>query len=160
MHAAPLVYEGKRMKNSASFLAVLLLSGVSVAAHAATFKSVGANPAILYDAPSDHARKVFVAPRGMPVEIILTQNGWSKVRDVAGDLSWVVAKDLTPKRTVIVTLAGARLRATADAHAAVIATIDKGVLLELAAPPAAGWVKLRHRDGQTGFLKVSEVWGE
>jgi len=40
------------------------------------------------------------------------------------------------------------------------------VLLELAEPatsPVAtaspGWVKVRHRDGQTGFLRVSQVFG-
>lgn len=149
------------MKSSASFFAALFISGLAAsAAHATEFKSVGAEPAVLYNAPSDRARKVFVAPRGMPVEIILSQNGWSKVRDAAGDLCWVETRFLGGKRSVVVTAASAKLRATADDNAALIATIDKGVLLEWVALPAAGWIKLRHRDGQTGFVKVAEVWGE
>lgn len=140
--------------------AVLLLSTlVTTATQAAEFKSVGANPAVLYNAPSERGRKMFIAPRGMPVEIILTQNGWSKVRDVAGDLSWIDASALTSKRNVIVTSANFKLHATAEDNAAVVATVDKGVLLELVAP-AAAWVKLRHRDGPIGFAKAAEVWGE
>lgn len=141
---------------SALFVAVL---GTSVA-HAVEYKSVGANPAVLYNAPSEKGRKVFVAPRGMPVEVVLTQEGWSKVRDAAGDLAWVEAKTLTAKRNVVVTVANVKLHATADDASATVCTADKGVLLELAAPPAGGWVKLKHRDGQIGFAKVSEVWGE
>lgn len=149
------------MRLSASVFAALLASTLSAtAAHAVEFKSVGANPAVLYNAPSEKGRKVFVAPRGMPVEIIWTQDGWSKVRDAAGDLFWIDATALTAKRNVVVTVANLKLHATAEDSAAVVATVDKGVLLELSAPGASGWVKLRHRDGQTGYAKASEVWGE
>ena len=34
------------------------------------------------------------------------------------------------------------------------------VLLELAEPIASGWIKVRHRDGDSGFVKAAEVWGE
>ncbi len=149
------------MKWSAPFIPVLLVTilGAS-AAHAVEYKSVGNNPAVLYNAPTEKGRKVFVAPRGMPVEVVLTQTGWSKVRDVAGDLAWIEAKALSSKRNVIVTVANLKLHTAAEDASAVVATADKGVLLELVAPPAAGWVKLKHRDGQTGFAKSSEVWGE
>ena len=109
---------------------------------------------------SAKGRKVFVAPRGMPVEVVLTYGDWTKVRDAAGDLSWVESKMLTPKRNVVVNANSARVRATAEDGAAVVFTADKGVLLEIADPVAAGWVKVRHRDGQGGFVKANEVWGE
>lgn len=140
-----------------SFLALCAVTG---AAHALEYKSVGADPAVLYDAPSAKGRKVFVAPRGMPVEVVLTYGDWTKVRDAAGDLSWVESKMLTPKRNVVVNANSARVRATAEDGAAVVFTADKGVLLEIADPVAAGWVKVRHRDGQGGFVKANEVWGE
>ena len=149
------------MKWSSPAYAALLISTLATSAtQAAEFKAVGANPAILYNAPSERGRKIFIAPRGMPVEIILTQNGWSKVRDAAGDLSWIDASVLTSKRNVIVTAANLKLHATAEENAAVVATVDKGVLLELLAPPAAGWIKLKHRDGPIGFARTAEVWGE
>ncbi|GAA4022166.1 SH3 domain-containing protein [Actimicrobium antarcticum] len=140
-------------------VAVLSLSAIG-SAQALDYKSIGAAPAVLYDAPSARGKKVFVAPRNMPVEVILTYGEWTKVRDAGGDLSWVESKSLTPKRHVLVKTAGARVRSAADEAAGTVFTAEKGVLLELAEPAAAGWVKVRHRDGQAGFIKVGEVWGE
>ena len=138
------------------FLASLTASG----AHALDFKSVGAAPAVLYDAPSEKGRKVFIAPRGMPVEIVLTYGEWTKVRDASGDLFWIESKALTPKRNVIVSTASAKVRASADDAAAILFSADKSVLFELAEPLASGWVKVRHRDGQSGYVKSTDVWGE
>lgn len=140
-------------------LAAGLLSAAG-AAHALEFKSVGAAPAVLYDAPSAKGRKMFVAPRGMPVEVILTYGAWTKVRDAGGDLTWVESKYLAPKRNVIVTAASARVRTAAEESAPLVFTADKGVLLDLVDTVAGGWAKVRHRDGQAGFVRAAEVWGE
>ena len=99
-------------------------------------------------------------PRGMPVEVVLTYGQWNKVRDVTGDLSWVPAKALSAKRNVIANAASARVRAAPDDGSALVFSADKGVLLELVEPVRSGWVKVRHKDGQSGFVRASEVWGE
>jgi SH3-like domain-containing protein len=95
----------------------------------------------------------------MPVEVIFTSGAWSKVRDMAGDLSWVESKDLITRRNLIVRVANAKIRASADDSAALVFSAEKNVLLEMAEPASAGWVKVRHRDGQLGYVKVNEVWG-
>jgi SH3-like domain-containing protein len=148
------------MKSARVFLWSAAMLCAAGSAHALEFKSVGAAPAVLYDAPSAKGRKVFVAPRGMPVEVVLTYGEWAKVRDSGGDLAWVESKMLTPKRTVVVKTAGARVRESASDSAPVLFSADKGVLLDLLDPAAAGWIKVRHRDGQSGFVKASEIWGE
>lgn len=129
-------------------------------AQAADFKSVAAAPAILYDAPSVRGTKLFVAPRNMPLEVILSYGNWTKVRDASGDLSWIEASMLGEQRWVVVTAANAKIRASADETASVVFSADKNVLLELQASDASGWIKVRHRDGQSGYVKASEVWGE
>jgi SH3-like domain-containing protein len=139
--------------------AAVLLSAVA-GAHALEFKSVGAAPAVLYDAPSQKGRKMFVAPRGMPVEVVLTYGEWTKVRDASGDLAWVESGHLQSRRMLVVKAANARVRAIADDSGVPVFTCDKGVLLELVEPLSGGWLKVRHRDGQGGFVKASEVWGE
>jgi SH3-like domain-containing protein len=146
------------MRGLLTFLALStsLLCGL---AQALEFKSVGANPVILYDAPSLKGGKVYVAPRGMPVELILTYGAWSKVRDMAGDLSWVESKDLVARRNVIVRVSNAKVRAAADETAAMVFSADKNVLLEMAEPVAGAWIKVKHKDGQLGYVKASEVWG-
>jgi SH3-like domain-containing protein len=137
--------------------AALLLA--ATAGQALDFKSVGAAPAILYDAPSTKGGKLFVAPRGMPLEVVLSYGDWVKVRDASGDLAWTESKGLSAKRTLVVRAANTKVRASADDNAAAVFIADKGVLLELAEPAAGGWIKVRHRDGQSGYVKSSEIWG-
>ncbi|MFM7670400.1 MAG: SH3 domain-containing protein, partial [Betaproteobacteria bacterium] len=96
----------------------------------------------------------------MPVEIIINNGDWSRVRDAAGDLAWVENKSLSSKRMLLVESAQAIVRSSADEKAAVVFTANKGVLLELAEPVASSWLKVRHRDGDIGYAKASDVWGE
>ncbi|RZT05845.1 SH3-like domain-containing protein [Duganella sp. CF402] len=123
------------------------------------FKTVGAAPVILYDAPSTKGGKLFVVPRGAPLEVVLAYGEWLKVRDVNGELAWTEAKGLSAKRNVIVKSANLKVRATPDDTASPVFTADKGVLLELSESAAGGWIKVRHRDGLIGYVKTSEVWG-
>jgi SH3-like domain-containing protein len=136
-----------------------LLMLASAAGAAFDFKTVGAAPAILYDAPSVKGGKLFIAPRGMPVEVVLSYGDWVKVRDISGDMAWIEAKQLSARRNVVVRNPNARLRATADEAAPSIMTADKGVLLELVDPQGGLWLKVRHRDGIAGFIKATDVWG-
>jgi SH3-like domain-containing protein len=134
---------------------------MSQAAQALEYKSVGANPAILYDAPSAKGKKLFIAPRGMPVEIVLSYGEWTKVRDASGGLAWIEAKTLVSKRNIIVQTASAKVRANPDDAAFINFTAEKGVLLELQGERTTnGWLKVKHREGQIGFVKATEVWGE
>ena len=137
--------------------AALLLAAAS--AQAFDFKTVGAAPAILYDAPSLRGGKLFIAPRGMPVEVVLSYGEWVKVRDASGDMAWTEAKLLSAKRNVVVRVAGAKIRPTADESGIPLMTADKGVLLELADPQSSTWAKVRHKDGVIGFIKAIDIWG-
>lgn len=148
------------MKSLRTILLGAALSCVAVGAQALEYRSIGAAPAVLFDAPSAKGRKVFVAPRGMPVEVVLTYGEWTKVRDAAGDLAWVESRALAARRNVMVSTAGARARATADEAAVLVFTADRGVLLEMVEPTAAGWVRVRHGDGQSGYMRAADVWGE
>ena len=137
--------------------AALLLA--SAAGWAADFKTVGAAPAVLYDAPSTKGTKLFVVPKGAPLEIVLTYGDWVKVRDVSGDLAWTPSRGLSARRNVIVRQNAVKVRAADDDTSAVVFTADKGVLLELGEPGANGWVKVRHRDGLAGYVRSSDIWG-
>ncbi len=137
--------------------AVLLLA--TAASHAVDFKTVGAAPVILYDAPSPKGGKLYVAPRGMPLEVVLSYGEWVKVRDASGEMAWTEAKGLSAKRNVVARAANLKVRASPDDTASAIILVDKGVLLEMSEQASSGWVKVRHKDGQNGYVKTSEVWG-
>jgi SH3-like domain-containing protein len=148
------------MKLLSILILLAAMAAASVAAPSAIeYKSVGAEPVVAYDAPGTKGRKVFVAPRGMPVEVVLTYGDWTKVRDSAGDLYWLESKSLSPKRMVIVKVAGSKVRAAAEDGSAPVFSADKGVLLELLEPGKTAWLKVRHRDNLLGYVKANEVWG-
>lgn len=137
--------------------AVLTLA--SGAAPAADFKTVGAAPAVLYDAPSTKGHKLFIVPRGAPLEIVLAYGEWVKVRDVSGDTAWTPLRGLSSKRNVVIRAANTKVRSSEDETATVAFIADKGVLLELVEPGANGWTRVRHRDGLAGYVRSSDIWG-
>lgn len=142
-----------------AFALTLGLSCLSAETFAADFRSVGPSPIIMYDAPTFHGIQKYVAPAGMPVEVILTQGAWCRVRDASGEFTWVEGKDLVARRNLVVKVATARIRSTPEESATMVFSADKHVLLEMAEAPAGAWVKVKHRDGQTGYVRTTDVWG-
>ncbi|MFO1362925.1 MAG: SH3 domain-containing protein [Burkholderiales bacterium] len=128
-------------------------------AAAGEFRSIGEAPAVLYDAPSTRATRLYVASRSLPVEIISTDGAWVKVRDPLGGLAWVERKALADRRTVIVTAPVADVRQRAEDAAPLVFQAQQHVVLELLEVGATGWARVRHADGATGFVRVSQVWG-
>ena len=143
---------------SRTFAALLSLLACAHA-WAADFRSIGAPSVVLYDAPSLKGGKRYIAPQGMPVEIVSRYGDWVKVRDVDGEMAWTETKGLSARRNVVVKALSARVRAAPDENAAILMTADKGVLLELSDPQASEWVRVRHQDGIAGYVRVTEIWG-
>jgi len=131
----------------------------SLAAQALEFRSVSTDAAVLYDAPSAQAQKLFILSRHYPVEIIIALDKWVKVRDASGALAWMETSKLVAKRTVLVTAAIAEIRGQPDAAAPLVFKAERDVALELVEIAGGGWIKVKHRDGQSGFVPLKQVWG-
>jgi SH3-like domain-containing protein len=140
-------------------VAALALLALAPSVVAGEFRSVAENGTPMYDAPSVRAKKLFVASRYYPVEIVINIDAWVKVRDPSGDLSWVEKKALSDKRTVLVTAAHADVRQGPSDQAALVFQAQQGVALDVVEAQAGGWLKVRHADGQVGFLRIAQVWG-
>jgi SH3-like domain-containing protein len=139
---------------------VLILAAATAApAGALEFRSVAENAAVLYDAPSVKGTKLYVVGRGYPVEVVVAVEGWVKVRDAAGDMTWIESRSLTDKRTVMIRVALAPVYESADERSPVVFEAQQNVILDLVEVASAGWLRVRHRDGQAGFVKASQVWG-
>ena len=133
---------------------------------AAEFRSTSEAATVLYDAPSAKAKRLFVLGRDTPLEIIVPVEGWSKVRDAGGTIGWVEKKTLADKRMLVVRVPLAEVRANPDDSALLVFRAEQNVLLEIAeqatsaaTTAAPGWVKVRHRDGQSGFIRITQVFG-
>jgi SH3-like domain-containing protein len=140
-------------------LALLGLCFTHVAS-ALEFRSVAVNKAILYDAPSEQAKKVFILSEGYPVEVIVNLGEWIKIRDHYGTLSWIQGKQLSAKRTVLVVGGKADIRQLDSESSPLLATLEKDVVVDVISTNSQnGWIKVKHRDGVVGFIRVSQVWG-
>lgn len=139
--------------------ALVALVLAAAPAWAAEYRALGERPAVLYDAPSPRADRLFVASRHYPFEVLVKLDHWTKVRDADGGVAWVENSALGDRATVMVTVPLADVRAAPDVQSGLVFEAYKHVILELLEPPANGWVKVRHRDGQQGFIRLAHVWG-
>jgi len=143
-----------------------LAAALAPACAFADFRVTSESPAILYDGPSAKAKPLFVYGRDVPFEVISSIEGWTKVRDATGSIGWLASKGLADKRVLVVRAPGAEVHANPDDSSPVVFRAEQNVLLELAesatspaTTAAPGWVKVRHRDGQTGYVRIAQVFG-
>ena len=139
----------KAAKCAFAFALALLYAAAPVSA--ADFRSV-TDATVLYDAPAIRGKKLYVAPRGMPLEVIVVNEAWVRVRDKSGELSWI-------ERTVSANAPTVVLREQASDSARAVITVTQHVVFDLIEAPSSGWAKVKHRDGATGFVAINQVWG-
>src|SRR5580692_11841689 len=104
-----------------------LMLAAAVPAGAADFRSVADNAAVLYDAPSVKSKKLYVIGRDYPVEVVVVVQGWTKIRDAGGDLTWIESKSLSEHRTVMVKVKRAEIRQAAADNAPLVFEADQDV---------------------------------
>ena len=140
-----------------SLCSALLLAWAPAAV--AEFRSVADNAAVLYDAPSLKAKKLHILGRNYPVEIVVVVEGWIKIRDAGGELAWIEAKNLSERRSVMVKVSLADVRQAAEDRAPLAFQAEQNVLLDLLELTGTGWARVAHRDGQSGYIRLNQVWG-
>lgn len=151
--------ENARPSIFAAFSLVIVLSATTGVVHATDYVSVVDSYAVLYDAPSLKAKKVFVVSRYLPLEQVVSLDNWVKVRDSSGSLAWIEKRALSSKRFVVAVAAVTTLRQAPEINAAAILQVRQHVALEWLENTVAGWLKVRHQDGVTGYVKTTDVWG-
>jgi SH3 domain protein len=141
-------------------LALFLLLCSANTVGAVDFVSVRDASAILYDAPSTKAKKLFVVNRYMPFEQVVTLHSWVKVRDRSGKLYWVEKRELSNDRYVYALLPLVDVRAEPNASSPRAFQVRQQVALQLIESAGTGWIKVRHQDGNVGYVRKTEVWGD
>ena len=146
-------------------LATALAAAIPLAI-AAEFRSVADAAVVLYDAPSLKAKPLYILGHDTPLEVLVPVEGWVKVRDADGTFGWVEKKGLADRRMLLVRSPFAEVRASADEKAALVFRAEPGVLLELgeavtsaSGASVPGWIKVKHADGQSGFVRITQVFG-
>ena len=136
-----------------------LLAPIALPAAAQDFRSIGEPAAVLYDAPSTKAKRMWVVGRGYPLQVASVIEGWARVRDATGDTSWVETRALSTARTVLVRATMGTLRDSPSEKGTVVLRVGRDVVLDMVEAPVGDWVRVRHRDGANGFIHVNQVFG-
>ena len=144
------------------WLALAVPFALTTATAGAEFHSTS-DTAVLYDAPSIKAKPLYALSRDYPLEIIVNVEGWLKVRDAGGTVAWIEKKSVGERRVLLVRASVADVLVNPDASAPLVFKAEQNVLLELVDPAyvttTPGWAKVRHRDGQMGYIRIQQVWG-
>ena len=136
------------------------MASVTAAAPATLFASIGEKPAILYDGLSIKANKIFILSSFHPVEILVKLDKWTKVRAGGNVIGWMENSFLSDRRFVQVSGSIAEVRAAPNGSANIVFEAQRSVVLEASGPASVdGWLPVRHRDGQAGFVRLTQVWG-
>ena len=143
---------------SAVFLG-LTLGLLITPAFAVEYRSVAGPTAVLYDGPSARAKPLYVLNKNYPLAIVVTLGEWEKVRDMSGTLAWIEKKNLSDKRTLMVSAPVAEVKRAPEPNSPPLFRAEKNVLLELLEYSGDGWLRVRHADGQVGYVPVNQVWG-
>lgn len=124
------------------------------------FVSIGDKPAVMYDAPSTRANKQFIILRNTPMEVLVKLDKWVKLRDADGSTNgWIESEFIGQRRHVMVNVDSTEVRSAALESAASAFKAQRGVLLEATGAATDGWLPVKHRDGQMGFVKLAHVFG-
>lgn len=141
-------------------VACIALLAAAGGACAMDFVSVADPSAVLYDAPSLKAKKLYVVSRYTPLEQVVALDTWIKVRDSSGAMAWIEKRATSSKRYVTVATEQTAMRQAPDDGAAVVAQVKRSVALELLDRTGDGWLKVRHADGATGYVRTADIWGD
>ena len=136
----------------------LLACTLTLSAQAIEYRTVETTT-VLYDAPSQRGIKQFVIRRDTPVEIVVSLDGWAKIRDSEGTLAWIERKFLAERRSLIVTASRAEIRQANNESSPLVFEAEKNVSLDYLEAAPGGWIKVRLRDGQSGYVRANQVWG-
>jgi SH3-like domain-containing protein len=82
------------------------------------------------------------------------------MRNHTGALTWIEKKSLGEKRTLLVTGASAEARLRPEDAAPAVFSAAQNVVVELVEVAPNGWLRVRHADGATGYVRAAQVWGD
>lgn len=141
------------------FSAVLCASGFAWSvAYGVEFRATTEPAVVLYDGPSLKSKKLFIVNRDYPLEVLVQLEGWTKVRDALGVISWTEGKSLERARMVLLKSAQI-VRQEPREDAIGVFHGQRDLLLEFVATATGGWVQVKHRDGAVGYLRSTDLWG-
>ena len=139
-----------------TFTALFILS-FAAAGLAAEYVSVKKDGVNIRSGPSTKNNVIWQVFKSFPLEVLKREGRWAYVVDFEGDKGWIYETLVTSKKTVIVNVETANMRAGSSTDDPVIATVKKGVVFE-PLEMNGDWMKVRYKNELTGWMHNSLLW--
>jgi SH3-like domain-containing protein len=92
-----------------------------------------------------------------PLKIIKKAGKWYRFRDFEGDEGWIYASIVDETTTVITKKDDCNIRSGPGKNHKIILRVAKGIPFKVL-QQKGGWIKIRHADGDKGWIFKSLVW--
>ena len=139
-----------------TFVALCLLS-FTAAGFAAEYVSVKKDGVNIRSGPSTKSNVIWQVFESFPLEIVKREGKWLYVVDFEGDKGWIYETLVSSKKTVIVNVETANMRAGSSTDDPIVATVKKGVVFE-PLEMNGEWMKVRYKNEITGWMHNSLLW--
>jgi SH3-like domain-containing protein len=144
-------------------LLLLLIWPLSGQASGITMVSVAGEKVNMRKGPSEQYPIIWELGNGFPLQVIGSQGNWLKVSDFENDVGWIYKELVSRKPHLIVkankdSKARINIRSGPGTNYKIVGKAEYGVVFETL-QRGEGWVKVRHEQGLTGWIKRSLMWG-
>ena len=137
-----------------SFALVLL----SVAVVNAEMVSIASPKVNMRSGPGKKYAVLWELGYGFPLQVKQKKGNWLKVSDFEGDVGWVYKSLVSKKAHLIVKKERINIRSGPGKKYRVVGQANYGVVLKTL-KRGKNWVKVKHENGLTGWVKRGLLWG-
>lgn len=135
-------------------LCLMLCAGEAAAKRLA----VSVDKANMRSGPGTNHEILWSAGKYYPVDTLKKSGSWYKIRDFEGDEAWIHASLLKKIPAVIVKAPLVNVRENPGTGFRILFQAEKGVSFKRVAKKGS-WFKVKHADGEVGWIHKSLVWG-
>jgi len=127
-------------------------------AEAISLVSVDGENVNMRSGPGSNYSVLWELGKGFPLKVLGRKGGWVKVEDFEGDTGWIYGKLVTKNPHLIVKKKRINVRSGPGRHYRLVGKANYGVVFETI-KSSKGWVKVKHENGLTGWVKRDLLWG-
>jgi SH3-like domain-containing protein len=107
--------------------------------------------------PGSEHEVLWQAEKYYPMVSVKKKGNWIHFKDFEGYEGWVYKPLLSKKKSVVVKVGKCNVRKGPGKSYPIVFTADKGTPF-LVISEKKGWYRLKHSDGDTGWVKTTLLW--
>ena len=156
----PVSHKDLRRVN-ARFLSVVMFAFffILVSAHTtnAELLLVSVSKARVRHGPGAEFATLWQATQGYPLKLVESKGEWFHIQDLEGDKGWIHKSVVQKADVVVVSGKILNVRKGPGTTYPVVMKCERGVVLRKL-DQKKGWIKVKHADGEVGYVFANLVW--